>query len=48
MDGIITFGSAAENQISVTFDDQRTDEEKIVRSLVEGGVTVREKPAPVP
>jgi hypothetical protein len=38
----------AENQISVTFDDQRTDEEKIVRVLVEGGVTVREKTAPVP
>ena len=48
MDGIITFGSPAENQISVTFEDQRTDEEKIVRALVEGGVTVREKPAPVP
>ena len=47
MDGIITFGSTAENQISVTFEDQRTDEEKIVRELVEGGVTVREKAAPV-
>ena len=48
MDGIITFGSTAENKISVTFDDQRTDEEKIVRALVEGGVTVQGKPAPVP
>jgi copper chaperone CopZ len=48
MDGIITFGSTAENKISVTFDDQKTDAEKIVQALVEGGVTVREKAAPVP
>ncbi|MBU2053433.1 MAG: hypothetical protein KJ936_04820 [Proteobacteria bacterium] len=48
MDGIIIFGSPAENQISVTFDDRKTDTEKIVKALVEGGVTVREKPAPAP
>ena len=48
MDGITTFGSTAENQISVTFEDQRTDAEKIVQALVKGGVTVREKAAPVP
>jgi len=48
MEGIITFGSTAENKINVTFEDQRTDEEKIVRALVEGGVTVQGKPEPVP
>ena len=36
------------HKISVTFDEQRTDEEKIGRALVEGGVTVQGKPAPVP
>ena len=48
MDGIITFGSTAENKISVTFDDQKTDAEKIMRALVEGGVIIQGKPAPVP
>jgi len=48
MDGIITFGSTAENKISATFDDQKTDAEKIVQALVEGGVTIQGKPAPVP
>ena len=48
MDGIITFGSPAENQISVTFDDWKTGAEKIVKALGEGGVSVRENPAPVP
>jgi copper chaperone CopZ len=48
MDGIITFGRTAENKISVTFDDQKTDAEKIVQALVKGGVTVRGKTVPVP
>jgi hypothetical protein len=48
MDGIITFGRTTENKISVTFNDQKTDTEKIVQALVEGGVTVRERTVPVP
>jgi copper chaperone CopZ len=47
-DGVIRFEKPVENRISVTFDDQKTDEEKIVQALVKGGVTVPEIPAPAP
>jgi len=40
MDGIIRFGSPAENTVSITFDDQKTDEEKIVQALEMGGVAL--------
>jgi hypothetical protein len=40
MDGIIRFGSPAENTISITFDDLKTDKEKIVQALEMGGVTL--------
>ncbi len=40
MDGIIRFGSPAENTVSITFDDQKTDEEKIVQALETGGVAL--------
>ncbi len=46
MDGIITFGSPAENQIRITFDDQKTDAEKIAQALVQGGVAIPGKPTP--
>jgi copper chaperone CopZ len=46
MDGIIRFGSPAENTISITFDDQKTDEEKIVQALDTGGVVLQGKQTP--
>jgi hypothetical protein len=46
MDGIIRFGSPAENVVSITFDDQKTDEEKIVQALDTGGVVLQGKQTP--
>lgn len=46
MDGIIRFGSMAKNSISITFDDQKTDEEKIVQALDRGGVVLQGKQTP--
>ncbi len=46
MDGIITFNSPAENMIRIIFEDQKTDEEKIVRALVRGGVEIPGESAP--
>jgi len=46
MDGIIRFGSPAENTVSITFDDQKTDEEKIVQALEMGGVVLQGKQTP--
>ena len=46
MEGIIRFGSPAENTISITFDDQKTDEEKIAQALDMGGVAVQGKQTP--
>jgi len=40
MDGIISFASPAENQIRITFDDRKTDPEKITQALVQGGVAI--------
>jgi copper chaperone CopZ len=40
MDGIIGFGNPAENTISITFDDQKTDEKKIIQALEMGGVAL--------
>jgi hypothetical protein len=48
MEGIIRFESPAENKISITFDDRKTDEEKITQALVRGGVTIQGKQTPVP
>ena len=46
MEGIIQFGSPAENTVSITFDDLKTDEEKIVQVLDMGGVAIQGKQAP--
>jgi copper chaperone CopZ len=46
MKGIIRFGSPAENTVSITFDDQKTDEEKIVQALDMGGVVLQGKQTP--
>jgi hypothetical protein len=40
MDGIIAFASPAEHTIRITFDDGKTDREKITDALVKGGVTI--------
>ena len=46
MEGIIRFGSPVENTVSITFDDQKTDEEKIVQALETGGVALQRKQTP--
>jgi hypothetical protein len=46
MDGIIRFGSPAENTISITFDDEKTDEGKISQALEIGGVALPGKQTP--
>jgi hypothetical protein len=48
MDGIIRFASPAENQIRITFDDRKTDPEKITQALVQGGVAISGKSKPAP
>ncbi|EKD22258.1 MAG: hypothetical protein ACD_87C00079G0002 [uncultured bacterium] len=40
MDGIIRFGSPAENTVSITFDDRKTDEKKVIQALEMGGVAL--------
>jgi hypothetical protein len=46
MDGIITFNNPTENTIRIIFEDQKTDEEKIVQALVKGGVAIPGKSTP--
>jgi hypothetical protein len=40
MDGIISFGTPGENLIRITFDDRKTDPEKITQALVLGGIAI--------
>jgi hypothetical protein len=46
MDGIISFASPAEHRIRITFDDRKTDPEKITQALVQGGVAIPGKSTP--
>jgi hypothetical protein len=46
MDGIIAFASPAENRIRITFDDRKTDPEKITQALVQGGAVIPGKSTP--
>jgi hypothetical protein len=46
MDGILHFTSPADNKIRITFDDRKTDPEKITQALVQGGVTIPGKSTP--
>lgn len=46
MEGIIHFGRPADNTVAITFDDQKTDEEKIVQALTGGGVVLPGKQTP--
>jgi hypothetical protein len=48
MGGIIRFGIPADNRVDITFDDQKTDEQRIAQALVDGGVVVRTNPVSVP
>jgi hypothetical protein len=47
IDGIIRFGSPAQDRMDITFDDGKTDEQKIMKALIDGGLTVRPNPEPV-
>jgi hypothetical protein len=46
MDGIVAFSGATENTIRITYEDQKTGEERIVRALVKGGVAIPGKSTP--
>jgi hypothetical protein len=46
MEGIISFASPAEHRIRITFDDRKTDSEKITQALIQGGVAIPGKPKP--
>lgn len=46
MDGVIRFGSPSDNQIRITFDDRKTDPEKITQALVQGGVAIPGRSTP--
>ena len=46
VDGIIGFTIVAEHTIRVTFDDLKTDQQKITNALLQGGVTIPGKPQP--
>ena len=48
MDGIIAFVNPADHQIRITFDDLKTDPEKITQALVQGGVVIPGKSPPAP
>ncbi|MHB8773211.1 MAG: hypothetical protein ACYC7J_19625 [Syntrophales bacterium] len=41
---MIRFTSPGRNQLNVTFDDRKTDEQKIAQFLVNGGWVVRTSP----
>jgi hypothetical protein len=47
IDGIIRFVSPMADRMDITFDDGKTDEQKIAKALVDGGLTVRQNPEPV-
>ena len=47
MDGIIGLAIVAEHTIRVTFDDLKTDQQKITNALLQGGVTIPGKPEPM-
>jgi hypothetical protein len=46
--GVIRFISPGGNRLDVTFDDTKTDEQKIAQALVDGGLVVRTNPEPAP
>jgi len=46
MDGVIRFASPAANLMRITYDDRKTDSEKITQALVQGGVSIPGKSTP--
>lgn len=46
MDGIISFGRPGEDTVIITFDDQKTDKNRIVQALELGGVALPGKKTP--
>jgi hypothetical protein len=48
MAGVVRFANPAENKISITYDDQKTDEEKITQALLDGGVAIEGKQSRMP
>ena len=46
MEGIVSFVSPTEDRIRITFDDRKTDPEKITQALVQGGVAILGKATP--
>jgi len=48
MEGIIRLENPVENRIVITFDDQKTDEEKITQALLIGGVSIQGNQMPMP
>jgi hypothetical protein len=48
MAGVIRFANPTENKIDITYNDQKTDEEKITQALVEGGVAIEGKQSRAP
>jgi len=47
MDGIISFGLRTESTVGITFDDQKTDEKRIIQALELGGVALPGRKTPV-
>ena len=43
---MIRFASPAPNQMGITYDDRKTDQEKITEALVKGGVEIPGKSTP--
>jgi len=46
MEGIVSFGATPKSAIRITYEDQKTDEESIVRALVAGGVAIPGRSTP--
>jgi hypothetical protein len=40
MEGVSDIAALPENAISITFDDQKTDPDSILKALCDGGVTI--------
>ena len=45
---MIRFTSPGRNLLNITFDDKKTDEQKIAQALFNGGWIVRKNPVPAP
>jgi hypothetical protein len=48
MAGVIRFVNPTENKLAITYNDEKTDEEKITQGLLDGGVAIEGKQSRVP